>query len=110
VLLGNSALSYPASRSFHLSPVDDADINQYDISDPAHPRLAARLFTGGSIRAGRYVVSFWHEQMTRSYIRTKSGVIGNRSSHANMHIVHSTVVAHHDLPYIKLAKQYCGLP
>ena len=29
-----------------------ADINQYDISDPAHPRLTARLFTGGSIRAG----------------------------------------------------------
>ena len=29
-----------------------ADINQYDISDPAHPKLTGRLFTGGSIRAG----------------------------------------------------------
>ena len=29
-----------------------ADINQYDISDPAHPKLTARLFTGGSIQAG----------------------------------------------------------
>ena len=28
------------------------DINQYDISDPAHPKLTARLFTGGSICAG----------------------------------------------------------
>jgi hypothetical protein len=28
------------------------DINQYDISDPVHPKLTARLFTGGSIRAG----------------------------------------------------------
>jgi len=28
------------------------DVCQYDISDPAHPKLAARLFLGGSIRKG----------------------------------------------------------
>lgn len=28
------------------------DINQYDISDPAHPKLAGRLFVGGSIVKG----------------------------------------------------------
>lgn len=26
------------------------DIVQYDISDPAHPKLAGRLWVGGSIR------------------------------------------------------------
>ena len=43
-----------------------ADINQYDISDPAHPRLTARLFTGGSIRAGRFAIPLPIEQVTQS--------------------------------------------
>lgn len=33
-----------------------ADINQYDISDPAAPRHTGRIFTGGSIQAGSGVI------------------------------------------------------
>lgn len=45
------------------------DIRQYDISDPAAPRLTGKVFVGGSITAGGPVKVTRDSELTVSWLR-----------------------------------------